>query len=526
MMISNFACVLSIAATVDGSVMTLNGEVRRLGVTSAFGGGCVKARATRCIAGRRAYSVAKAASSAVRNSLGGLRIGVAAFVCVAALVFMRRRLSNAAPIKKFIARNTAIKIIDGGRSVDDKDESRQDEICWYIKDDAVIRRIFSGGHNLALGETYVEGLWDSNDIRKLVLELIKLERVKMQLGLHALPIFFGEVIGKMLAMCLPSNTLSSSRKNITYHYDVSDKMFQRQLGPTMQYTCAYFHRPKMSLDEAQLAKMRTIAHKLDLRPGMRVVELGCGYGALAYLLATEFGVHVTGVSLSHDQVAYAKQHFAHPRVEISLQDYRNLEGVYDRVYSVGIFEHIGRKNYKTYFDKCYDLLAPDGIMLIHTIGWGVSGRWNPNTFMFKHIFPGAEIPHASHMTNKYTDRWHLEDWHNFGKSYSPTAQQWYANLEGSDEFEAMDERFQRMWRYYLLGGAAAFDSRRCSLWQLVFTKALSSRDSDCHHIRAKQRERPARPRRAGLQESLIKDSLDQNRLSQTRAQPAYMDRNA
>lgn len=515
--------MFGMVASVHGSVMTLHAEVRKPSlVTPAFGRRFAKTRGKRCVAGRRVLAVERAASSAVR-SLGCFHTVFAAFLCTVALVAMRRRLSNTAPIKKFIAKNTAIKIVDGVRSEDNKDKDSHDEICWYIKDDAVIRRIFSGGHNLALGETYVEGLWDSNDIRKLVIELIKLERVKMQLGLHALPIFLGEVLGKLLALFLPSNTLSSSRKNITYHYDISDDMFQRQLGPTMQYTCAYFHRPDMSLDEAQLAKMRIIAHKLDLRPGMRVVELGCGYGAFAYLLATEFGVHVTGVSLSNDQVAYAKKNFAHSRVDIRLQDYRNVEGVYDRVYSVGIFEHIGRKNYKTYFDKCYDLLAPDGIMLIHTIGWGVSGRWNPNTFMFKHIFPGAEIPHASHMTKKYTDRWHLEDWHNFGKSYSPTAQHWYANLEGSDEFEAMDESFKRMWRYYLLGGAAAFDSRRCSLWQLVFTKALSSRDSDCHHIRAKQRDRPVRPQRVRLRESPTKDSWDQNRVNQPYAQPVYLD---
>merc|ERR1712176_1068245 len=173
--------------------------------------------------------------------------------------------------------------------------------------------------------------------------------------------------------------------------------------------------------------MRLVAKKLDLKPGMRVIDLGCGYGALAYLLATEYDVHVTGVTLSDDQVAYAKQHYIHPKVDIRLQDYRNVEGQFDRVYSVGILEHIGRKNYKTYFDKCYDLLVPDGIMLIHTLGWGKTGRWNPNTFMFRYIWPGAEMPHRSAFTKEYTERWHLEDWQSFGTSYSPTACGWYTN---------------------------------------------------------------------------------------------------
>lgn len=141
----------------------------------------------------------------------------------------------------------------------------------------------------------------------------------------------------MKAKFLPNNTKTSSRTNIQEHYDISTKLYQRMLGPTMQYSCAYFHRPDMTVDEAELAKMRLVARKLDLRPGMHVADLGCGYGAMAYLLATEYGVHVTGVTVSEDQFAYQKEHFMHPNVDIRLQDYRDLEGIYDRVYSVGIF---------------------------------------------------------------------------------------------------------------------------------------------------------------------------------------------
>ena len=151
----------------------------------------------------------------------------------------------------------------------------------------------------------------------------------------------------------------------------------------------------MSLEEAQLAKMRLVAEKLDLKPGMKVLELGCGFGALADLIATEYGVEVTGVTLSEDQYAYAKEHFQNPAVDIRLQDYRSMTGQFDRIYSVGIFEHIGRNCYETYFDKCYELLKDNGIMVIHSIGFARRGEWNHGGWMNKYIFPGAELPTMS-----------------------------------------------------------------------------------------------------------------------------------
>ena len=226
----------------------------------------------------------------------------------------------------------------------------------------------------------------------------------------------------------------------------------------------------MSLEEAQLAKMRLVAEKLDLKPGMKVLELGCGFGALADLISTEYGVHVTGVTLSEDQHAYAKENFQNPAVDIRLQDYRSMTGEFDRIYSVGIFEHIGRNCYQTYFDKCHELLKDNGIMVIHSIGFARRGEWNHAGWMNKYIFPGAELPTMpfgeqrerraevsllflflsfsslrSHFTQEFNDRWHMEDWQSFGVSYAKTLREWKHRLDNWRGLEEFELRFRRMW---------------------------------------------------------------------------------
>lgn len=442
------------------------------------------------------------------NSLSGRRsmflswqVGLPLAALVGFLAQTMRSFDDTNAVKEFVRKFTNIEIVDEPlppqpavfeATVDGRWKHKDPRVKWYVKTDDVYRRILLQG-GLGLGETYMEGLWETNDIEELCGEFLKLEQVekggstastqRLDLGWRALPFVFSCAVGMLKAKFLPSNTVTSSKENIEAHYDIGTKLYTQMLGPTMQYTCAYYCQPGMSLDEAQRAKMQLAARKLDLKPGMRVLELGCGFGGMAYYLATEYGVHVTGVTLSKDQWAYQKEHFAHPNVEIRLQDYRDVEGVYDRVFSIGILEHIGRQNLQTYFDKCYECLADDGIMLVHTIGWGKSGPWNPNTFMFKYIFPGAELPHMSHLTEEWSDRWHLEDWHSLGKSYARTGRAWLARLgswEGLDEY---DERFRRMWWYYLLSCCSSFERRRTKLWQLVYTKTSSSRPDDCHHIR-------------------------------------------
>lgn len=402
------------------------------------------------------------------------------------------QFDDTAPIREFILQRTDITIVDEPvrprpvayeATVDGRPGKPAARAFWYIKSNEVFRRILLDGA-LGLGETYMNGEWQTNDIERLCGEFLRLEGAEKELGWRALPLLGGMLSGALKTKFLPDNTRTSSPNNIAHHYDISAQLYKRMLGPTMMYTCAYFHRPGMSLDEAQRAKMQLVAKKLDLRPGLRILDLGCGFGSMAHFLAEEYGVHVTGVTLSKDQVDFAHSNLAHPMLDIRLQDYRDVSGTYDRVYSIGIFEHLGREHYSTYFDKVYDLLAEDGIMLIHTIGWAQKKRASADgkSFVFKHIFPGAELPHASDFTEQ-SDRWHLEDWQSFGKSYARTARCWLHNLGDYSGLDGFDDTFKRKWEYYLLSCTASFERRRTKLWQLVFTKTASSRPDDAHHIR-------------------------------------------
>ena len=242
---------------------------------------------------------------------------------------------------------------------------------------------------------------------------------------------------------IQNNLLMSSKRNISHHYDIGNELFEKMLGKHMQYTCAYFNKPNMTLDEAQYAKMELIAKKLDLKPNMKVIDIGCGFGSLAQHLAKRYNVYVIGVTLSKEQKSYADKHFPHPKITIELKDYRHVRGQFDRVYSVGMFEHVRRSNYKEYYDKCYELLKPDGIMLIHTIGTN-SRKWNQYSFINKYIFPGGELPHIENLTHSFVDKWHLEDWQNMGLSYAKTLRAWHKNIGDWSRLENYDDRFRRM----------------------------------------------------------------------------------
>jgi cyclopropane-fatty-acyl-phospholipid synthase len=283
---------------------------------------------------------------------------------------------------------------------------------------------------------------------------------------------------------LPNNTLSSSKKNISSHYDIGNDLYQKMLGPTMQYTCAYYYKDNLTLDQAQKAKMTLIAKKLNLKSGMKIVDIGCGYGSMAQFLAINYNVSVIGVTLSKQQKIYADKYFSHPNVTIEVKDYRYLTGKFDRVYSVGTFEHIGVKNYPTYFNKCYQLLNDDGIMIIHTIGTSQHHLDNQNEWIKKYIFPEGQLPYISKIINyKNIDKWNLEDMQNFGMSYAKTLRAWRKNIGNWETLDKYDSTFRRMWDFYLYGCAASFQLRKIYLWQFVFTKKGVKFSNDLHHIR-------------------------------------------
>ena len=365
-------------------------------------------------------------------------------------------------------------------SQDDADEGG-DAIVVRVRNTKMFEKILRHGE-VGLAESFMDGDWTTNDLEGFLTALIG-EETRMRRDVRRKsPLLALAKLRTRFAR--NENDVARAKRNISHHYDIGNDLYERMLGIHMQYTCAYFHRPDLSLDDAQMAKMELIAKKLDLRPGMRVLDIGCGFGSMASHLARTYGVRVVGVTLSIKQKQYADTHFAHENVEIRLQDYRHVDdGPFDRIFSVGMVEHIGRDRFPEYFRHCDRLLRDDGIMLIHTIGMNTRGKWNKHQFINKYIFPGGEIPQAKHLLPPSTSSFQIEDWQNFGLSYARTLRAWRANIGDWTGLEAYDTRFRLMWTYYLECCAAAFAMKRCVLWQVVYTKFGHRRDTDCHHIR-------------------------------------------
>ena len=237
----------------------------------------------------------------------------------------------------------------------------------------------------------------------------------------------------------------------------------------MIYTCAYWRKAD-TLDAAQEAKLSLVCDKLDLKPGMRVLDIGCGWGGLARFLAERHQVEVAGITVSKPQAEFAREICRGLPVEIRLQDYRELEGHYDRVVSLGMFEHVGVKNYRTFMRVARAHLEPDGLFLLHTIGSLRSNR-DADAWIGRYVFPNSMLPSAAQICDAVEGRFVIEDWHNFGADYDTTLMHWCENFErGWPELAPRyGERFRRLWRYYLLSCAGTFRARRNQLWQIVLS---------------------------------------------------------
>ena len=250
------------------------------------------------------------------------------------------------------------------------------------------------------------------------------------------------------------NELVKSKQNVAHHYDLNEDLYKLFLDKDMQYSCAYFHNENISLDQAQIDKKNHIINKLQISENMKVLDIGCGWGGMAIEIAKQTGATVKGITLSENQFATASKRAQEEglseKLTFKLQDYRNENEIYDRIVSVGMFEHVGRKNHHEYYNKCYELLKDNGIMLIHTIITDAR-KWIPNGFINKYIFPEGEIPHIENLTRSFIDKWHLEDVQNFGISYSKTLRKWRKNIGDWEGLDSYDERFRRMWHLYLLG---------------------------------------------------------------------------
>ena len=324
-------------------------------------------------------------------------------------------------------------------------------------------RILAGG-SLALGESYMDGWWDCEALDHFFDRILdarldkKVKKTKQILW------------AVMKAKFINAQRRSKAHVIGKRHYDIGNSLFSMMLDKRMNYSCAYWDKA-MTLEDAQEAKLELICRKMGLKPGMRVLDIGCGWGGFAKYAAEKYDVKVTGVTVSREQVEYARKYCRGLDVDIKLQDYRELEDKFDRIISIGMFEHVGSRNYKTYMKVVHRCLEANGLFLLHTIA-GNSSVYSTDPWINKYIFPNSMLPSARQITLSIEGLFVLEDWHSFGQYYDKTLMAWYQNFtENWDQIkEGYDERFYRMWAYYLLSCAGCFRARRNQLWQVVFSK--------------------------------------------------------
>ncbi|MFU0887759.1 cyclopropane fatty acyl phospholipid synthase [Kluyvera sichuanensis] len=325
------------------------------------------------------------------------------------------------------------------------------------------KRVFQQG-SLGLGESYMEGWWDCERLDILFCKILKAKLDKQ------VPGNLRDILRVVSARLF--NLQSRSRSWIVgkEHYDIGNDLFALMLDPHMQYSCGYW-RDAQTLEEAQNAKLKMICEKLQLQPGMRLLDIGCGWGGLAAYAARNYGVSVDGVTISREQQKLAQQRCEGLDVNILLQDYRDLNTGYDRIVSVGMFEHVGPKNYATYFSVVDRCLKPDGLFLLHTIGSNQTGL-SVDPWINKYIFPNGCLPSIRQIASVSESRLIMEDWHNFGSDYDKTLMAWHQrfNQAWSGLSSNYTPRFRRMFNYYLCACAGAFRARDIELWQVLFSR--------------------------------------------------------
>lgn len=321
--------------------------------------------------------------------------------------------------------------------------------------------------SLALGETYMAGWWDCERLdiffERLMLSHSE-EKIKKSLRL---------MMTLMLAKIINFQTKQRAFEVGKKHYDLGNDLFQCMLDRNMVYTCGYWKNAN-TLDEAQLAKLELVCQKLQLKPGMRLLDIGCGWGALAKYAAEQYQVECVGITISKQQYEYAKDICKGLPIDIRFQDYRDVSGTFDRVVSLGMFEHVGHLNYHHYMQIVKKLLNPNGLFLLHTIGSNISVT-KADEWINKYIFPNGMLPSIVQIAKASEGLFIMEDWHNFGAYYDKTLMAWDENFKKNwgklkDNY---DERFYRMWNYYLLQCAGVFRAREMQLWQIVFSNGIS-----------------------------------------------------
>ena len=333
-----------------------------------------------------------------------------------------------------------------------------------VHDDRLWARVLRDG-TLGGGEAYVEGWWDS---RALDQTIHRLQQIK---AVDALRDNWRIVPHLLKARVMNLQTMRRAFANGQHHYDIGNDLYEAMLDRRMLYTCALWSTGARTLEEAQEAKLELVCKKIDLRPGMRVLDLGCGWGGFAAYAAERHGAEVVGLTVSHEQVSFAKERYPDLPIDIRLDDYRNATGTYDRVVSIGLMEHVGPKNYRSYMQLVDRLLAPNGVAFVHTIG-GNRARPHIDPWIDRYVFPGSVLPALGQLVAATEDIFIVEDVHNIGEDYDPTLMAWFERFDAAWPVlrARYDERFYRMWKFYLLASAGSFRARAQQLYQIVMTR--------------------------------------------------------
>lgn len=338
---------------------------------------------------------------------------------------------------------------------------------WDIQvhDERLYPRV-AAGKNLGLGEAYMDGWWDCERIDQCISRLLRSQAENRILGNLKLRL-------KVLAAVFCNlQTMARSRVVAKKHYDLGNDLFSAFLDSHRQYSCAYF-KDTDDLEQAQRNKLQLVCNKLELAPGDRLLDIGCGWGGLVAFAARTYGCSAVGVNISREQIAYARALCEGQDADIRACDYRELPRPgerFDKVVSVGMFEHVGPRNHEAFMETVARCLDQEGIFLLHTIGSNQS-RENCDPWISKYIFPNGCLPSIAQIAKSSEGRFVMEDWHNLGPHYDRTLMCWLENFRKAwpglrDKY---GERFRRMWEYYLQSCAGAFRSRSIQLWQIVFT---------------------------------------------------------
>lgn len=331
-----------------------------------------------------------------------------------------------------------------------------------VRDERFYRRAVREG-NLGMGESYMDGWWECEQLDEFFYRLLRSQaEEKVPKGLQHL-------LRGLAALLFNLSSKARAFQIGERHYDIGNELYSSMLDKRMMYSCGYWSQAD-DLDAAQEAKLDLICRKIGLQSGDRLLDIGCGWGGFAQFAAEQYGARVVGITVSQQQALLAQERCSGLPIEIRLQDYRDLNEQFDHIVSIGMFEHVGHKNYRTYMETARRCLKDNGIFLLHTIG-SAESHVTVDPWISKYIFPNSLIPSMQQISRAGEGLLVMEDCHNFGSFYDATLLAWFENFNRhwGTMHHAYDEKFYRMWKYYLLSCAGAFRARRLQLWQLVFS---------------------------------------------------------